>query len=387
MTGKQPRRKRSFPLLFAFPLLMLAGVWVHLGHPPTLAASEPIKIAAIFAYTGSAAESNIHSITGVRDAAREINDRGGILGRPVTLIEIDNRSTPIGSKIAALRAAREGVVAIVGADWSSHSLAVAAVAQEKGIPMISNVSTVDSLTRIGQYIFRVCYTDTLQGRALASFALKDLGARRAAVIVDISSDYGMSLASSFSLEFEKSGGSVSRVEYTRSSLDLDRIARVTAFRNADVVFIPGYDESASIAGRLRAAGVNASLLGGDGWGSQAFYRRWNRDIANAYFAGHWGGRVTTRASRDFLARYGSGSQPIVDTQALAYDAFMLCADAIRRAGSTQREKVREALAQTREYQGVTGTISFDKGRDPLKDVIIFRIEKASPIYFKTIVTR
>ncbi|HOM28834.1 MAG TPA: ABC transporter substrate-binding protein [Deltaproteobacteria bacterium] len=353
-------------------------------------AAEPIRIAAIFSHTGVASASNIHSITGVREAVKEINDKGGLIGRRVELMEIDNKSTPIGSKVAAEKAASMGVAAIVGCDWSSHSLAAAPVAQARGIPMVSNVSTNDTLTSIGECIFRVCYTDRLQGKALALFASRDLKAHRALMLVDVSSDYAIGLSSEFSRGFTGPDRTSMRRNYTMEGLDeawLERVASFAKRYKPDLVFIPGYDESAVIAAHLSRRGVTSTFLGGDGWGSDAFYRKWHKPIQDAYFSSHWGMRQDTPASREFIKRYGSGRRRIADTEALAYDAVMLLADAVTRAGSGDRAKILAALAETRSYRGVTGLISFAEGRDPVKDVVMLAIKDGVPRYHSTVNAR
>ena len=155
--------------------------------------AESIKIGAIFALSGKATKSNKPCVLGVQLAVQEINIKGGVLGKKLELLLLDNNSTPIGSYLAAEKAAGAGVVAIIGSVWSSHSLAIAKVAEKHKIPMISPISTIPSLTSIGDHIFRVCYDDNFQGKMIAEFAFKELKARTALIFVDIASDFSLNI--------------------------------------------------------------------------------------------------------------------------------------------------------------------------------------------------
>ena len=181
---------------------------LFLARPLEIPAADPVKIASIYAFSGVAAESNRPSYEGVRYGVTEINQRGGILGRSVELIEIDNRSTPIGAKVAARRAVEADVTAVIGASWSSHSLAIAKVVQPEGIIMITTDSTNPQVTLVGDYIFRVCYTDTFQGQVMARFARDRLTAGNALVFINVASDYSMGLAQAFTDSFLDAGGTV-----------------------------------------------------------------------------------------------------------------------------------------------------------------------------------
>jgi branched-chain amino acid transport system substrate-binding protein len=350
-----------------------------------LPAAESVKVASIYAHTGVAAQSNIYSIKGVREAINEINSRGGVLGRKFELIELDNMSTPIGSKVAAEKAVKLQVTAVIGADWSSHTLAIAPIAQANKIPMITNTSTNDEITKIGNYIFRVCYTDSFQGRVMAKFAREDLHAGSAVMFVDLTSDYALGLSKIFRENFEGLGGKVSgRLDYTLKQENFRSLAAKAKRLNPDVVFIPGYEESAAIIKELIRAGCTAIPLGGDGWGSERFFKKGGKDISTGYYAGHWSENNGTDTTRAFLKKYKHGQSPVLDAEALAYDAVNLLADAIHRADSHDKAKIRDALAATKGFRGVTGTISFHAQGDPIKGVVIIKIKDGTPTYYKTI---
>lgn len=345
-------------------------------------AAETIEIAAIYALTGEAAGTNAPSVLGVRIGVDEINARGGILGRELQLQVYDNQSTPIGSHLAAQQAADSQAVAIIGASWSPHSLPIAKVAQARGLPMISNHSTDLQVTRVGNYIFRVCFTDEVQGAALARFAREDLKASTATLFVNLASEYSTGISQVFQKHFEQSGGRVILVrEYKSRQRDFADLIRDAGRARADVLFLSGYDESGSIAGLAQDKGVESISLGGDGCANPSFLTKGGNRLKRAYYSTHWAPSLDS--SREFTARYGSMTNFGTGT-ALAYDAIMVLSDAIKRAGSLDRAKIRAALAETRSFEGVTGTISFDGHGDPVKSVIIMEIRNGRPIYLKTL---
>ncbi len=264
-------------------------------------AVEPIRIAGIFALSGPAAPSNASSLEGARLAVQEANRTAGVLGRPLLLVEIDNLSTPIGSKVAADRAVRNGVAAMVGVPWSSHCLAAARVAQKQGVPLVSNMATHPEVTRIGEYIFRVCFTDPFQGQVMARFAVEDVGERTAVIVKDLSSDYSIGLAGEFRRNFEAAGGRVRReLHYKHSQESFREIAAGIRRLRPDLVFLPGHDESGAVIRESLEAGVEAVFLGGDGWVTESFLERGGRFLETGYYCTHWNERSGTEGSRRFV---------------------------------------------------------------------------------------
>ncbi|MEJ2641303.1 MAG: ABC transporter substrate-binding protein [Desulfosarcinaceae bacterium] len=366
-------------------ILFLAAVTL----PADLAAQpqEGIHIAAIFALTGQAVNSNRSSVVGTRIAVDEINASGGLLGQPVNLIVLDNMSTPIGASLAANQAAAVDVNLIVGAAWSSHSLSIAEVAQSNRIPMISNLSTTPNLTRIGDYIFRVCFTDDFQGRIMAEFARYELEARKAMVFVDLTSDYSLQLSSIFRQHFESIGGSVvAEIEYkARQSSYAEQIHQASEY-SADVVFIAGHDESGIIANQLQMAGIKAVFIGGDGWADRSFYDFGGNQLKKAYYCSHWSPSSDNPRSQEFVRR-NKDTKDFDVGSALAYDAVMIAAAAIEQAPSASHEDIRAALAEIKEYKGVTGQIRFDGNGDPMKCAVIMEIDDGVAHYLKTLCPR
>lgn len=346
---------------------------------------EPVDIAAIYALTGAAAESNREALQGVGYAVDEINRQGGVLGRKINLLVYDNQSTPIGSTVAAKRAAEANVVGIVGSDWSSHSIAVAKVAQKVGIPMISSYSTNPEVTKIGDYIFRVCFTDDFQGKIIARFARQDLNINTAVIFVDVTSDYSIKLSEIFRKNFEQLGGRVLlELEYKIRQQQFDEEIKKAVNANADVIFVPGHDESGLIVKKAQEAGTSSILLGGDGWSSPAFFRKGGSELKHGFYSTHWNVDLDKKQSRAFVKKYNIHSESHIVTTALAYDAMMLLAAAIKRAESIDRKKIRDAIANTRSFEGVTGTISFNDHGDPVKSAVFMEIKNGNAAYLKTL---
>lgn len=353
---------------------------------PALAAT-PIKIAAIFAETGIAAVQNAAYIQVIELAVEEINDKGGILGRPVELIVLDNKSTPIGSTLAAKEAVKLKVAAVIGSGLSSHSLAVAPTLQQEGIPMVTPVSTNPKVTHVGNYIFRVCFIDSFQGAAMAKFAYGDLGARTAVILKNIDEAYSVTLSEYFINAFKQFGGEVLLDgNYRGKAVDFSELLQKTKELNPDAVYIPGYTrDSGLIVKQAASVGLKSTFLGGDAW---AEITKFSGEAADgSYHSAPWHPDVQFEKSVHLKNLYQQKyKKPITNTsQPLSYDATMVVADAIRRANSLNRAKIRDALAQTKDFQGATGSLTFDPYGDPLgKEVIIIKLENGRRLYFKAI---
>ncbi len=367
------RQKLIFCILVSISLL-LAAAW-----PAT---AEPVKLGAIFALTGKARNSNKQAVLGVELAVREINLAGGVLGEPLELLAFDNESTPIGSHLAAEKAAEAGVAAIVGASWSSHSLAVAKVAQERRIPMVSPISTIPSLTAIGDHIFRVCYNDDVQGAVLAEFAARDLQAKTALIFVDLASDFSLDISRIFTRNFTAQGGAVlGEIEYKTGQTDYLPQIRRALVADADIVFLSGYDESGLIASKLQEAGVRAIPIGSDGWDAESFYTGGGGKIRRGYYIDHWFATHDDPPSRAFLEKYGKQKELKAAT-ALAYDAVNIIVAAVRRGQSSARPAIRANLMALRDFQGVTGGIAFDDQGNVKKQACIVEIRDGVPRLLK-----
>jgi branched-chain amino acid transport system substrate-binding protein len=353
----------------------------------TVYAEEPIRIAAIFSQTGIAASHNEPLIPMVQLAVEDINQRGGILGHPIGLILLDNQSSPIGSTIAAEEAVRMGVTAVIGAHWSSHSLAMAPILQKAGIPMISPGSTNPEVTKIGDYIFRACFLDSFQGKAMARFASSELRARSAAVVRNIDEAYSMMLAEFFKTSFIQLGGRVLLdTGYRGKAIDFSGIIAGIKQVHPDVVYLPGYTrDSGLFIKQARESGLEITFLGGDAWDEIETYA--GTALEGCYQSAPWHPEVPFPKSEYLQTRYFQKyGKPIDNMSApLAFDTVNLLADAIARAGSPDRKRIRDALAATDHFEGATGVIAFDENGDPKnKEVIIIQFKNNRRQFYSVI---
>jgi branched-chain amino acid transport system substrate-binding protein len=356
------------------------GIMVFFMASP--ATADSIKIGAIFALSGKAIQSNRPCVLGVQLAVQEINLMGGVLGKKLELLLLDNDSTPIGSHVAAETAADAGVVAIIGSVWSSHSLAIAKVAEKHKIPMISPISTVPALTSIGDHIFRVCYDDNFQGKMIAEFAFKEQKARTALVFVDISSDFSLDIAGIFTKTFQSLGGEiVKEIEYKTGQVDFQPQIRQALAHDADIVFLSGHDESGYIADELQEAGAKAIPMGSDSWDVESFFTLGGNKIKRGYFINHWTPAQTDPLSQSFLKRYKKEGEINAGT-ALSYDAVHVLIAAIEKAGSTDSTAIRSALHKLQGFRGVTGEISFDAEGNAKKQASVIEIREGVPRLLK-----
>ncbi len=368
-------------------IIIISFLWFFGVLTMTCTASEPVKIAAIFAKTGIASVQNASYIQMIELGVEEINDNGGVLGQPLELIVLDNKSTPIGSTMAAKQAVQLEVVAVVGSGLSSHSLAAAPILQQEGIPMITPVSTNPKVTKIGNFIFRICFIDSFQGAAMAKFAYKDLKARTAVILKNVDEAYSLTLGEYFADAFKKNGGKVLwEGTYRGKAVEFTNLLEKTAALDPDTVYIPGYiRDSGLIIKQAKSIGLKSTFLGGDGWAE--IYTYGGKAVDGSYHSAPWHPDVQFEKSTHLSKLYKQRHQKdISNTSApLSYDAVMVLADAMERAGSFDRFKIRDALARTNAFQGATGKITFDDYGDPKgKEVIILKLENGRKIYYKAI---
>jgi branched-chain amino acid transport system substrate-binding protein len=353
-------------------VIALSIIGTHLCY-----ANEPVKVAAIFSLTGIAAKHNAPLIPMLQLGIEEINETGGLLGRPLELILLDNQSTPIGSNLAAKQAVRQNVTAVIGAHWSSHSLSAAPVLQEAGIPMISPGSTNPDVTLVGDYIFRVCFLDSFQGQAMARFARTVTMARTAIVLKNIDETYSLMLGEYFTKAFLAAEGKIAwEGAYRGKAVDFSKILDNIDMLKPDVVYVPGYTrDSGLLISQAKLKGIKTTFMGGDAW--DEIYDIAGDAVDGSYQTAPWHPEVPFERSRHlkerFRQKFGSAIQNY--SAPLAYDAIMLLKDAIERAGNLDRVKIRQALADTTDFKGATGAIRFDANGDPLnKAVIILKLQ-------------
>lgn len=362
----------------ARPFRAAAAAALLLSCAPARRAPEGIPVGFYGSLTGATATFGQSGKNGSTLAFDEINAAGGVLGDRLALRPEDDRGEPAEAATAVSKLiARDHVVALIGEAASSRTLAAAPIAQKNEIPMVTPSSTNPQVTKVGTYVFRMCFTDDFQGAMLARFAAEDLKAKTALLLTDVRNDYSVGLGTAFRRAFEARGGRIVG-EQRYAEGDTDFSAQLTQMRDmpADVLFVPGYyTDVGLIARQKKSLGVGGTLLGGDGWDSPRLTEIGGDALDGAYFGNHYSPQDPDPAVQKFVAAYRARFGAVPDSVgALAYDAARLIADAIRRAGSTAGPRVREALAATEKFPGVTGALTFDLERNPVKPITILRIE-------------
>jgi len=379
---------------FFLPALMLGMALGFTGCKKSAEDEQAIKVGEFASLTGKEATFGISSHEGTLLAVEDLNAKGGLLGKKVELLTEDDLSkagepATVVNKLIS----RDGVVAILGEVASSRSLEAAPICQEAHIPMISPSSTNPKVTETGDYIFRVCFIDPFQGTVMANFATKTLKAKKVAVFTDVKSDYSKGLAKFFKEGFIANGGAIV-VELDYNGGDKDFKAELTAIKSAnpDAIFIPGYyTDVALICIQAKQLGLSVPIFGGDGWESDQLVKIGQDAVEGTYFSTHYAPDVATENSKKFVADYqkrwktAEGAPKLPDAMAaLGYDSAMILADAIKRAGTTDGPKVRDALAATKEFDGVTGKTTINEKRDATKSAVILQVKGGTFHYVETV---
>lgn len=380
---------RRLNACFVF-LALLCTTASYCLQPAAIAAADPesvektsptIPIAAIFSRTGFAAIHNTSLLDVTLMTVDQINREGGVLGKQLELIVLDNASTPIGARKAALKAIELGVVGVIGAHWSSHSMGMAPALQKAGIPMISPASTHPELTEGKDYVFRACFVDDVQGEAMARFAVRDLGLKTVVILRNVDEAYSTKLADYFLYAFIRFGGTVLYDAYYRGkATDFSEAISEIKELQPDAVYIPGYSrDTALFMKQARKQGVKAVFLGGDGW--EILERLVADAVEGSYQTVHWHPDVPYPTSEKVKELYKDthGFDLKYLSAPLAYDAVKLLAAAIEEAGQADPARIRDALASMQDFAGATGTWSFDERGNPIGKKVIIATYRAGAI--------
>jgi branched-chain amino acid transport system substrate-binding protein len=373
-------------------LRLLFGVWTFglWSFSSAVAADEgSIKIGQYGAFSGKEAAFGTASRKAIILAFEEANAAGGILGRKVELIAEDNQSKAGESAtIAKKLVSRDKVVAVLGGNPSTNSLEAAPILQNARIPMIAISSTNPRVTEMGNYIFRVCFIDPFQGAVLAKFSRDTLHAKRAAIITSVNNPYSVGISKVFREKFTTGGGEVV-IEQRHSEGDKDFRAQLTAIKaaNVDVIFHSGnYTEGALICLQARQLGFTGPLFGGDAWEAPQLIEIGGKAVEGTFYSTHASPDSTAPEMQNFIKSFRArwnGETPD-SIAALGYDAALLLFDALKRAGSTDSAKLREAIASTKDFSGVTGSISIDAQRNATKSAVILTVKDGKFAYVETV---
>jgi branched-chain amino acid transport system substrate-binding protein len=339
---------------------------------------DKVRIGVFMSLTGTTANFGISSVNGIKMAADEINTAGGINGKQIELLVQDDRSDASeAATIVTKFVTQDQVHAILGEVASSRSIAAAPIAQNAKIPMLTPSSTNPEVTKKGDFIFRSCFIDPVQGAAIAQFAARTLNAKRAAIMVDRKNDYSTGLEKVINETFTRMGGQIVATQSYQEG-DQDFNAQLTSLKgaNPEVIFVPGYyNDVGLIAKQARDKGITVPLVGGDGWDSTQLYAIGGTALDGSFFTNHYSPFDTDpkvqKFVNDYKARYNSSPDALAAT---AYDAAKIMFDAIKRANSLDGTAIRNALAATYEFPGVTGNVTFNENRDAVKPIIMIEIK-------------
>ncbi|HEX7330832.1 MAG TPA: ABC transporter substrate-binding protein [Pyrinomonadaceae bacterium] len=340
---------------------------------------QPIKIGAFLSLTGPTAAYGISAANAINLATAEVNAEGMIKGQRVVVeIEDDRSNAQEVPGIVKHLIQEHEVDALIAEPVSVRAMIAAPIAQQSKIVMISSASVKPELTMQGDYIFRACFVSSTEGEAIARFASENLKAKTAAIILDDKNDYAVVLAGFFVESFKKLGGQIVRQQqYDANATDLSTQMQAIKTAAPDIIFAPGFYTTAPLVAReVKRARIKAILIGSDGWDSPELMKDGSDVFEGVYFANHFWAGSDDPIVKNFVANYRAryGVDPDAGAAA-AYDAARMLFDAFKRAKSTDSADVRDALAQTKDFPGVTGKITLDANRNAQVPVYMLRIEK------------
>ncbi|MFZ5969168.1 MAG: ABC transporter substrate-binding protein [Bacillota bacterium] len=384
----------TFTLIFVMVLaLALTGCSKPAEQAP--AAGEPaaeadvIKVGVFEPLTGANAAGGAIELEGVQ-LANELYPE--VLGKKVELVIVDNKSDKVEAASAATRLIeKDKVAAIIGSWGSSLSMAAGDAAKNSQIPVVAASATNPLVTLNNDYYFRVCFIDPFQGTVMANYAINKLGAKKAAIIQEVSSDYSVGLAKFFTDAFKKMTGDENAIVGVASynTGDQDFTAQLTNIKslNPDVIFAPGnFTESALLIKQAKELGITVPILGGDTWETPEFIDIGKEAVEGAVFSTFFTSEVPiTEKSKEFLEKYREkyNKEPASVT-ALGFDAYLVILNAIEQAGSADPKAIRDALAKTTDYMGAAGIITLDENGDAVKSAVIKAVKDGKFTYLDTV---
>lgn len=336
-------------------------------------AGDAIRIGLYAAMTGNVATLGQGVRQGIEMKFNEANSAGGVNGKKIVLFVEDDRGNPEEAQSAAAKLiSKNRVAAVLGAITSGGSLAGGPICQSNRIPMITPGATNPRVTQIGDYIFRICWVDSFQGKLMAKFATSVLKVQRAAILFDIGTDYSSGLAEVFADSIQKMGAKVEARE-SFSSGDNDFSAQLTAIKThqPDAIFVPAYyTEAGLIVLQARKLGIDSKFIGTDGWESPVLSEIAGNALDGSYYCTHFFSEDPDPVVQQFVATFRKQyDHPPAGPSALGYDAAGILVNAIKIAGPDPL-KIRDALAKTKNYPGVTGKISIDSNRNAVKPAVV-----------------
>ena len=347
-----------------------------------------ILIGEVGSISGAEATFGDSTHKGIELALKQINSKGGIKGRQLRVKVLDDQGRPEEAATAMTRLIDgDKVVLVLGEVASTRSIAMAAVAENHKVPMISHASTNPKVTDGNNYVFRVCFIDPFQGYVMAKFARETLKISKVAILKDVRNDYSIGLAAAFVARFKGMGGKIVKEE-AYSAGDKDFKAQLASIKAAepDAIYVPGYYADVGLVARQsKRMGMNVPLLGGDGWSSEKLYEIGGEAIEGSYYSNHYSTQDPSPRIQEFVAEYKQayGGEPDCFA-ALGYDAARVAANAIARAKSLSGDDLRDAVAQTKDFDGVTGMITIDAKHNATKPAVVLKVEGGKSVYQTTV---
>ena len=332
---------------------------------------------------------------GAEMAVTEINQQGGLLGRPVELVgEINKEAIPeVSVQIAERLIVEDGIVGLIGPNRSSHAVEVGLIAQHHGIPMITTTATNPNVTNTGDLVFMASFTDSFQGAVMAQFAIEDLNITTAALLTRSGDLYTEGIAEFFALNFSKLGGEIVANEfYEGEPSDFTTHLTSIAAARPDALFVSGFvQDIALITQQARAlplrnaVGEPTVFLGADSWDNHLLFNNEDAKTEGSFFSGHFSPDTDEPTAQAFVNAYEFAYESTpTGGVAVSYDAVKLFFEAVERAGSLDPDAVRQQLAATENYIGATNIARYDENRHPIKSAVIFTIENGGKQFYKQI---
>ncbi|TJX15702.1 ABC transporter substrate-binding protein [Tissierella creatinini] len=344
---------------------------------------DTIKIGVNYELSGAVATYGTNLNDGAQLAFEEINAAGGVLGKQFEVIVADNKSEDTeAANVSTKLATRDKVLALLGPATSGNTKAASPAANQNKIPLITASATADDVTvdangNVREYIFKTCFNDSMQGVVMAEFALGDLATKNVAILGDTTSDYAVGLGKAFKDTFTTGGGTVvSEEAYAAGDTDFKAVLTNIKAKNPDVIYVPGYyEEVGLIVRQARELGINAPILGGDGYESPKLLEIAGKEaLSDVYYSNHYSPVDTAENvvtfNKAFEAKYGKEPDSF---NALGYDMVYFLKDAFERAGEADSEKLKAALEATEGFEGVTGVLSIDEKHNPVKSITIIGV--------------
>ena len=355
--------------------------------------ADTIKIGLNLELTGGVASYGSSEAQGIELAIEEINKEGGVDGKKFEVVKVDNKSESSEATSAAIKlTTKDKVVAIIGAATSGNTIAQAEIANKNKTVLISPsgtspLVTVNEKGILNEFVFRTSFIDPFQGTVAANFAANDLKVKNVAIYTDNASDYSKGLAASFKKDFEAAGGKiVSEESYVAKDSDFRSTLTRIKSANPEFIFIPGYyEEVGLIVKQAREMGIDVPLMGADGWDSPTLIDLAGKTaLNNTFTTNHYSSEDPDETIQNFNKKFAdkyNGKSPD-SFNALGYDTVYLLADAIKRAGSLDSTKIKEALEQTKDLGLVTGAYTVDENHHPVKSATILEYKDGEQV-FKT----